>query len=83
MKVAWAQYFQMFSNYSIEVENIFENGAIVGIFGTAIGSYSASTNEDWKIPAAWRARVKNGKVALWQVYADNEPVWKVMGVKRD
>jgi hypothetical protein len=75
----------MFSNYSIEVENIFENGAIVGIFGKASGSYSPSANEnsDWKIPAAWRARVKNGKVALWQVYADDEPVWKVMGVKRD
>jgi hypothetical protein len=26
----------------------------------------------WKTPAAWRAVVKDGKIAVWQVYADNE-----------
>jgi hypothetical protein len=32
----------------------------------------------WKMPAAWRAVVKDGKVALWQVYADNEPIRAIM-----
>lgn len=27
----------------------------------------------WKTPAAWRAVVRDGKIAEWQVYADNEP----------
>jgi len=36
----------------------------------------------WEIPAAWKAVVHNERVSEWRVYADNEPVWKVMGVKR-
>ena len=24
----------------------------------------------WKTPAAWRAVIKDGKIAVWQVYAD-------------
>ena len=32
----------------------------------------------WKTPAAWRAVIKDGKIAVWQVYADNEPVCAIM-----
>jgi hypothetical protein len=32
----------------------------------------------WKTPAAWRAVIKEGKVAVWQVYADNEPIRAIM-----
>jgi ketosteroid isomerase-like protein len=32
----------------------------------------------WKTPAAWRAVVKAGKIAVWQVYADNEPIRAIM-----
>lgn len=36
----------------------------------------------WEITAAWKAVVRGGYVSEWRVYADNEPVWKIMGVKR-
>jgi len=36
----------------------------------------------WEIPAAWKAVVQRGRISEWRVYADNEPVWKIMGVKR-
>jgi limonene-1,2-epoxide hydrolase len=32
----------------------------------------------WQTPAAVRARIVNGKVAEWRVYADNEPIRKLM-----
>jgi SnoaL-like protein len=32
----------------------------------------------WQTPAAVRARIDNGKVAEWRVYADNEPIRKLM-----
>lgn len=32
----------------------------------------------WQTPAVFRARVRDGKVAEWRVYADNEPLRKVM-----
>ena len=32
----------------------------------------------WQTPAAFRARIANGKIAEWRVYADNEPLRKLM-----
>jgi hypothetical protein len=32
----------------------------------------------WKTPAAWRAVVKDGRISIWQVYADNEPIRAIM-----
>lgn len=32
----------------------------------------------WTTPAAWRAVVKDGKIAVWQVFADNEPIRAIM-----
>jgi ketosteroid isomerase-like protein len=32
----------------------------------------------WQTPAAVRARMEDGKVAEWRVYADNEPLRKLM-----
>ena len=81
MEQGWAGYFAWFPDYSIEVENIASKGNVVALFGTARGTYSAN-GAKWKIPAAWKAVVRKGRVAEWRVYADNEPVWKAMGVKR-
>src|SRR5262249_20997386 len=32
----------------------------------------------WRIPAAWRAIVKDGQIAEWQVCADNKPVYELL-----
>jgi len=40
---------------------------------------ATKSNENyWKTPASWRAAVKDGKIAVWQVYADNEPIRVIM-----
>ena len=36
-------------------------------------------NGFWEVPAAWRATVQSGKIAEWRVYADNQPLRKLMG----
>jgi ketosteroid isomerase-like protein len=84
MRDGWDQYFKMFPDYQIEIQNMLENSSTVGFFGTASGTFSGKSNvkKAWRIPASWRALIKNGLVEEWQVYADNEPVWKIMGVKR-
>lgn len=47
---------------------------------SAAGWSAATENKEnfWKTPAAWRAVVKDGKIAVWQVYADNEPIRAIM-----
>ena len=32
----------------------------------------------WLLPAAWRAVVRDGRIAQWQVYCDTEPVAAIM-----
>ena len=41
---------------------------------------TASLNPEnrWQTPVAIRASVEDGLVAEWRVYADNEPIRKVM-----
>ena len=86
MEKGWLGYFAWFPNYSIKVDDVMSNGNIVAMFGSAQGTYSGKENllaeAHWEIPAAWKAVVCNESVSEWRVYADNEPVWKAMGVKR-
>jgi ketosteroid isomerase-like protein len=82
LRSAWTGYFKMFPDYSISHAEIFSQGNIVAMFGEAQGTLALEgqikPENFWKIPVAWRAVVENGKIALWQVYADNEPVRAVM-----
>jgi ketosteroid isomerase-like protein len=86
MQKGWLGYFVWFPDYSIKVDDILSNGNLVALFGTAEGTYSVNgklpAENHWKIPAAWKAVVHGESISEWAVYADNEPVWKVMGVKR-
>ena len=86
MEKGWCGYFAWFPDYSIKVDDALSSGDVVALFGTAQGTYSVDGNllaeNHWEIPAAWKAVVRDGKLSEWRVYADNEPVWKVLGVKR-
>lgn len=83
---AWAEYFRLFPDYHCGVKEWFQNGRVVAMFGTASGTFAVGgelpAERRWRIPAAWRAVVRDHLIALWQVYADNEPVWKATGAKR-
>jgi ketosteroid isomerase-like protein len=82
MRPAWEGYFKMVPDYTISHSEIFANGDTVALFGSAQGTFSKDgqmKKEDfWKTPAAWRALVKDGKIARWEVFADNEPIRAIM-----
>jgi len=86
MEQGWRGYFAWFPDYSIRVDVAFSSGNVVALFGTAQGTYAAKGHSraetHWEIPAAWKAVVRGERIREWRVYADNEPVWKIMGVKR-
>jgi ketosteroid isomerase-like protein len=81
LRAAWLGYLKMVPDYSIS-HSIFAEGSTVAVFGSAQGTFSKDGQLDkgnfWKTPAAWRAVVKDGKIDLWQVYADNEPIRAIM-----
>jgi ketosteroid isomerase-like protein len=82
LRSAWEGYFKMVPDYTISHEEIFANGDTIAMFGMAQGTFARDgqlrKENFWKTPAAWRAVVRNEKIAVWQVFADNEPVRAIM-----
>ena len=75
MKAGWVGYFQLVPDYTIAIEETCCDGPVVILLGVARGTYAAET---WSTPAAWRAKVRDDRVAEWRVYADNEPIRQLM-----
>jgi ketosteroid isomerase-like protein len=82
LRGAWEGYFRMVPDYRIEVREWVTDGDLVVALGTAAGTFTKDgtlhAENAWHTPAAWRAVIRAGKVAEWQVYADNEPIRAVM-----
>jgi ketosteroid isomerase-like protein len=78
MRQAWIGYFYLIPDYRIVFTQSFSTGDAVAFFGTAAGTYAPGGNANkgasWEMPLAVRSLVRNGLVARWEVYADNEPV---------
>ena len=82
MRAAWAGYFRMVPDYTIAVEETYSDGPVVILLGTAQGTYAPTgalkPENRWSTPVALRAFVEEGRIAEWRVYADNEPMRKLM-----
>lgn len=83
MVPGWRGYFAWFPDYYIEVTEVFEgepasDGQTFAMFGFAGGSFKGKESESWRLPAAWKAIVKDGRVALWQVFADTKIPFEII-----
>ena len=75
MRAGWIGYFQWFPDYKIEITDMFRGGDTVAAFGFAGGTFQGLSNRKenyWRLPASWKAVINNGKIHLWQVYADTK-----------
>jgi ketosteroid isomerase-like protein len=83
MREGWSAYFKIVTDYRVHAEEFFQTNERLAIFGTASGSYAAgggaSKETFWEVPAAWGAVIRDGLVAEWRVYADNQPLRKLIG----
>jgi ketosteroid isomerase-like protein len=83
MRQGWTMYFKTVTDYQIHADEFFQTDDRLAILGTASGRYTGNTGGGshgfWEVPAAWRAQVKDGLIAEWRVYADNQPLRKLMG----
>jgi len=84
MRQGWTMYFKLVADYQVHAVEFFQTNDRVAILGTASGRYTGggeAKNNFWEVPAAWLAVIKDGLVAEWRVYADNQPLRKLMGDK--
>jgi ketosteroid isomerase-like protein len=83
MRKGWTAYFAWFPDYRVSHTEIFSHGAIVAAFGSAERTYAVNgklpKENHWSVPAAWKAIVRDGLIAEWQVYADNQAARRIMG----
>ena len=81
MRDGWKFYFAMVPDYHLEISRCFSAETAKDetmLAGIASGSYWSDglkqPNSGWSTPVAFRAVVRDGQIAEWQVYADNEPI---------
>ena len=71
---AWQMYFDIVSDYEIEIEATFMCASVVALFGRARGRMGARAGEErWDIPWACLAETRGERAASWRIYCDNEP----------
>ena len=78
MLAGWRGYFEWFPDYQIEVTDVFENENDFAMCGFAGGSFKGSADRSWRLPAAWKATISDGRVALWQVFADTKIPFEII-----
>jgi ketosteroid isomerase-like protein len=83
MMADWRGYFEWFPDYWIEVNEVLAGEASAAeqtfaMFGFAGGSFKGNSDASWRVPAAWKAIVRDGRVAVWQVFADTKIQFEMM-----
>ena len=79
MGAGWRGYFAMCPDYWIRADHIVGEDSVVLAVGEAGGTIDGIS---WRIPAAWKAVVRDGKVAEWRVFADNKPVFEILAKRK-
>lgn len=82
LRIAWNAYFRMVPDYTISVGETFCQGPVMVMLGLAQGTFVRNGERKpencWSSPAALRAYVEDGLIAEWRVYADNEPIRRLI-----
>lgn len=82
MREGWRGYYAMVPDYRIDIEETIASGDVVVLLGVASGTCAEDgelqPENRWETPAAWKAIVRDDRVAEWRVYADLEPIRAVM-----
>ena len=82
LRRGWRQYFRMVPDYRIEVHRALADGPDVVMLGVARGTYTTdgalNVTNAWSTRAALRAHIRDGLIAEWQVYADNQPMRRLV-----
>ena len=80
MEGGWRGYFAMCPDYWIRVDHLMAEGDTLLAAGEAGGTIDGET---WRTPAAWKAVIRGASVVEWRVFADNKPVYEILGRRRE
>jgi ketosteroid isomerase-like protein len=79
MEAGWRGYFGMCLDYWIRIDRLIAESDTALAVGEAGGTIDGVS---WRTPAAWKAVVRENKVAEWRVFADNKPVYEILAKRK-
>jgi len=79
MEAGWRGYFEMCPDYRIRVEHAMADGETMLVAGEAGATIDGEAR---RIPAAWKVVIREGRLVEWQAFADNKPVYEILGKRR-
>ncbi|HEV3329375.1 MAG TPA: nuclear transport factor 2 family protein [Bryobacteraceae bacterium] len=79
MEAGWRGYFDMCPDYWIRADYAMGEGDTMLLAGEAGGTIDG---QSWRTPAAWKAVIRDGHVMEFRVFADNKPVYEILGKRR-
>lgn len=86
MRDSWTAYLRMVPDYSIAIEEYYPSDPVIIMLGVASGTYTRDgrlhPENRWQTPVAIRALVEDGLISEWRVYADNEPIRKIIATAK-
>jgi uncharacterized protein (TIGR02246 family) len=87
MREGWREYFSMVPDFRIEIGEVYSRGDRVALTGIAEGTFSQGgeilPENHWRVPAAWWVGVRDGRVAVWQLYVNPEPMREILDRMRE
>jgi len=75
MTAGWQAYFAMCPDYWVRADHVMGDGPTLLLAGEAGGTIDGIP---WKIPSAWSAVIRHGRIWEWRVFADNKPVYEIL-----
>jgi len=75
MTAGWQAYFAMCPDYWVRADHVMGDGPTLLLTGEAGGTIDGVA---WKIPSAWSAVIRHGRIWEWRVFADNKPVYEIL-----
>jgi ketosteroid isomerase-like protein len=79
MEAGWRGYFAMCPDYRIQTDDVLAKDGAVLAAGEARGTIDGVA---WRTPAAWKAVIRDGRLAEWRVFADNKPVYEILAKRQ-
>jgi hypothetical protein len=74
MKKGWTEHLKLIPDLTLTISRHFEENNTVVLIGrsegTIIQNGELRPENSWEVPSAWRVRIEAGKVAEWQLYAN-------------
>ena len=74
MKTGWEEHLELIPDLTLSISEHFEENDTVVLFGWSSGTIvengDLKKENSWRVPCAWRVIVESGKVAVWQLYAN-------------